>query len=155
MSNSEHKEILLDKDSFVKAVRIPISEVSRLIGVTPRQLRYWTKEGYISSRTNEHYNYGFRDLQKINLMAQFMAKGESLESAEESAEQALTEVEEQGSKTSESEAGESVFRTWAGITRDEIQKEARKIARECLEDPDFKKTLIKELIDRVSERNQV
>lgn len=87
--NVETEGPVLDKRSFLQKARLPIGEVSRLVQVTPRQVRYWINQGYVSSESDNPYRFGFRSIQKINLISNFLRSGSSLEDAASKAEQVL------------------------------------------------------------------
>lgn len=85
----KEKAIFIDKDWFLEEAKVSINEASRFTGVTTRQIRSWTKKGFISSRSEDHYVYGFREVQKINLITQLKARGLSTEKAAKKAKKLL------------------------------------------------------------------
>lgn len=90
VKNVETEGPLLDKRLFLQKARIPIGEVNHLVEeVTPRQICYWTKQGYVSSERDNPYRFDFRSIQKINLISNFLESGSSLEEAAAQAEQVL------------------------------------------------------------------
>ncbi len=73
-----------------------IGELARMTGVSTRQLRYWEKQGYVSTikREDEQESrlYGFKAYVKVSVIKQFLDDGESLHDAVVAANEQLESV---------------------------------------------------------------
>lgn len=67
-------------------LKVSMSELSRVTGVSPSQIRYWEHKGYISSQQNEqnqnHY-YTMATLIKVYVIKYFLDQGYTLSGAVE------------------------------------------------------------------------
>lgn len=67
-------------------LKVSLSELSRVTGVSPSQIRYWERKGYISSQQNEqnqnHY-YTMATLIKVYVIKYFLDQGYTLSGAVE------------------------------------------------------------------------
>lgn len=81
---------LLESDDFL----VGISELSNMTNVSPRQLRYWEKKGYISSVgvAGSSRKYKLPMAIKIEIIKQFLDEGFTLHVAVEKAEEQQTTI---------------------------------------------------------------
>lgn len=86
------KDLLISDDLLVG-----ISELSKMSGTSPRQLRYWEKKGFITSvsKSTENSaprNYRLLTVIKVELIQHFLMEGFSLQKANEKADKHLKKV---------------------------------------------------------------
>ena len=95
---SEISFFLVSKESFLQNVILPLSEVSKLTGVSERKIRYWTNsKKLLTNRSgSSFFKYNFQDLQKIFLIKQLRLVGVSLEKANKQAEEAIELIQQRG-----------------------------------------------------------
>lgn len=89
---SSLKDLLISDDLLVG-----ISELSKMSGTSPRQLRYWEKKGFITSvsknaETSAPRNYRLLTVIKVELMQRFLNEGFTLQKANEKADKHLKKV---------------------------------------------------------------
>ncbi|GEQ49615.1 MerR family transcriptional regulator [Tetragenococcus koreensis] len=86
------KDLLVSDDLLVG-----ISELSKMSGTSPRQLRYWEEKGMITSvakdaETAAPRNYRLLTVIKVELIQGFLDEGFTLQKADEKAEKYLKKV---------------------------------------------------------------
>ena len=76
-----------------------IGELARMTNVSTRQLRYWEKQGYVTSIERDDCQetrlYGFRAYIKVSIIKQHLDDGESLHEAVLSANDQLEKYEDE------------------------------------------------------------
>ncbi|ANZ57454.1 transcriptional regulator [Fructilactobacillus lindneri] len=73
-----------------------IGEVSKMTGVSPRQLRYWEQKGYIHSERNEKMAsrvFNHKNFMMVKLIKFYLDDNFSLSTSVEKAQQHLNDVE--------------------------------------------------------------
>ncbi|MGM0168229.1 hypothetical protein IGI39_003256 [Enterococcus sp. AZ135] len=78
MKNNTVKQLLESDDLLVG-----ISELSKVTGISPRQIRYWEQRGYINSTGEKSGNRKFKlpMVIKVEIIKQFLDEGYTLTSA--------------------------------------------------------------------------
>ncbi|KAF1298127.1 MerR family transcriptional regulator [Enterococcus sp. JM4C] len=81
---------LLQQDNLL----VGISELSQMVDVSPRQLRYWEEKGFISAKTSENCarRYQLPMVIKVQLIKHYLDDGYTLSSAAEKAQEQMREV---------------------------------------------------------------
>lgn len=147
--NVDQDTITLKQESLIKQLQIPINEVSKIAGVSSRQIRYWTEEKeYLANKGDRVYKYSFRDLQKVYIMAQFLDRGLSLKIANEKAEKALARMDDFGSETTDTFS----FNLTGDMTSEYVRAEAEKLTEELLQNPKVLEVFFQELLRRFSQK---
>ena len=84
MKNSTVKQLLESDDLLVG-----ISELSKVTGVSPRQIRYWEQKGYIESTGEKSGNRKFKlpMVVKVEIIKHFLDEGYTLTASVERAHQ--------------------------------------------------------------------
>ncbi|MBU5363689.1 MerR family transcriptional regulator [Enterococcus raffinosus] len=84
MENSTVKQLLESDDLLVG-----ISELSKVTGVSPRQIRYWEQKGYIESTGEKSGNRKFElpMVVKVEIIKHFLDEGYTLNASVERAQQ--------------------------------------------------------------------
>lgn len=84
MENSTVKQLLESDDLLVG-----ISELSKVTGVSPRQIRYWEQKGYIESTGEKSGNRKFKlpMVVKVEIIKHFLDEGYTLNASVERAQQ--------------------------------------------------------------------
>lgn len=85
----------LKKASFDN-LQFRIGELARMTEVSTRQLRYWEKQGYVTSIQRDGDKdsrvYGFRAYVKVTMIKQFLDEGQALHDAVSAAEEQIEGV---------------------------------------------------------------
>ncbi|MGL9892319.1 MerR family transcriptional regulator [Enterococcus mundtii] len=82
---------LLENDHLL----VGISELSEIVGVSPRQLRYWEQKGFIQSVTadaNCSRKYRLPTVVKVEIIKKFLDEGYTLTKAAEKAQERLNKM---------------------------------------------------------------
>ena len=89
MTTSTFKNFL-ESDDFL----VGISELSNMMNVSPRQLRYWEKKGYITSvgETGSSRKYKLPMAIKVEMIKHFLDEGFTLQVAVEKAKEQQTSI---------------------------------------------------------------
>lgn len=84
MKNNTVKQ-LLESDELL----VGISELSKVTGVSPRQIRYWEQKGYVESTGEKSGNRKFRlpMVIKVEIIKHFLDEGYTLTAAVEKAQE--------------------------------------------------------------------
>lgn len=85
----KERKYKLDKVKFGDNLRIGIGDVSKMTGVSTRQLRYWEQKGYIkpiNENEGSARKYGLGAMYKIFAIKQFLDEGFTLAKSVEKAE---------------------------------------------------------------------
>lgn len=67
-------------------IQIPLSEISRVTGVSPRQIRYWEEKGFLTShqaQKNQNHKFNFFALTKVLEIKKYLDQGFTLQAAVE------------------------------------------------------------------------
>ena len=67
-------------------IQIPLSEISRVTGVSPRQIRYWEAKGFLTShqaQKNQSHKFNFFTLTKVLEIKEYLDQGFTLQAAVE------------------------------------------------------------------------
>lgn len=80
------KEILLNRNEIL----ISMTDISKVTGVSQRQLRYWEQKGYITSvhDKSENRKYNIKTMVVIGMIKNFMDEGFTLAKASDKAKEA-------------------------------------------------------------------
>ncbi|WP_010621042.1 MerR family transcriptional regulator [Paucilactobacillus suebicus] len=80
------KEILLNRN----AILVSMTDISKITGVSARQLRYWEQKGYIESvhDQSENRKYNITAMVKIGMIKNFIDEGFTVAKASEKAQEA-------------------------------------------------------------------
>lgn len=151
--NMNTKNLLLDEKYYMEQVQLPPHEVERLTGVKKRKLRYWTQKGYLKSKIEDGYRYGFREVRKAALMDKHVAGGLSLEAAKERAEEILNKAEtgrEEVDEISREEFQALPHEAFKDLELEELRETFKNVAKSVVKSPEIKKALIEDLKEELS-----
>ncbi|ADG40711.1 MULTISPECIES: MerR family transcriptional regulator [Leuconostoc] len=97
MNSKPHpKKLLKVKKPTLDNMQFRIGELARMTGVSTRQLRYWEKQGYVSTIVRddgqESRLYSFKAYVKVSVIKQYLDAGEALHDAVVAANVTLKDV---------------------------------------------------------------
>jgi len=103
----ENKNISFDFE-FLEKLVVGIGEVSQIIGIQTRQIRYWEDKGIITSLTEKegkNRRYDYKNIKKMLLIKELLDDGYTLDASAEKVksrmeliEQALTKLTNKSSR---------------------------------------------------------
>lgn len=146
--NINNKNLLLDEQYYIKRVHLPPHEVERLTGVDRRKLRYWTQKGFLESKVENGYRYGFREVRKAALIDRYISGGLRLGVAAERAKKALNKAEmgrEEPSEISQEKFEALSYEILREDNLDQRRKILKEIAKRIFQSPEDKSSIIKKL----------
>lgn len=82
---------------FLKNLYISIEEMSKVTGITEKQLKYWEKKGIISSLTykkEDTRRYNYSNIKKVILIKELLDDGSDLNTAVEKVEKRISNINE-------------------------------------------------------------
>ncbi|WP_207423909.1 MerR family transcriptional regulator [Desertivirga brevis] len=96
-------ELSFDFD-FLQKLVVGIGEVSQIIGVPTRQIRYWEEKGIITSLTEEegkNRRYDYKNIKKMLLIKELLDDGYTLDASADKVKSRMELIEQTLNKLSE------------------------------------------------------